>query len=43
MAANGLNVVAVRIEHKCPIVVRMIVGPKPWLAVGARFARMITL
>ena len=33
MAANGLNVVAVRIEDKCRIVVRMIVGPKPWLAV----------
>jgi hypothetical protein len=30
MAANGLNVVAVRIEDKCPVVVRMIVGPKPW-------------
>src|SRR5271169_3899437 len=35
MAANGLNVVAVRIEDKCPVVVRMIVGPKPWLAVVA--------
>jgi hypothetical protein len=34
MAANGLNVVAVRIEDKCPVV-RMIVGPKPWLAVVA--------
>ena len=29
MAANGLNIVAVRIEDKCPVVVRMIVGPKP--------------
>jgi hypothetical protein len=36
MAANGLNVVAVRIEDKCPVVVRMIVRPKPWLAVVAR-------
>ena len=35
MAANGLNVVAVRIEDKWPIVVRMIVGPKPWLVVVA--------
>jgi hypothetical protein len=35
MAANGLNVVAVRIEDKCPVVVRVIVGPKPWLAVVA--------
>jgi hypothetical protein len=35
MSANGLNVVAVRIEDKCPIVVRMIVRPKPWLAVVA--------
>ncbi len=35
MAANGLNVVAVRIEDKCPVAVRMIVGPKPWLAVVA--------
>ena len=35
MAANGLNVVAVRIEDKCPVVVRMIVGPKQWLAVVA--------
>src|SRR5215831_982391 len=35
MAANGLNVVAVRIEDKCPVVVRMIVGPRPWLAVVA--------
>ena len=35
MAANGLNVVAVRIEDKCLVVVRMIVGPKPRLAVVA--------
>src|SRR6516162_4587537 len=35
MAANGLNVVAVRIEDKCSVVVRMIVGPKPRLAVVA--------
>ena len=35
MAVNGLNVVAVRIEDKCPVVVRMIVGPKPWLAIVA--------
>ena len=35
MAANGLDVVAVRIEDKCPVVVRMIVGPKPRLAVVA--------
>ena len=35
MAANGLNIVAVRIEDKCSVVVRMIVGPKPWLAVVA--------
>ena len=35
MAANGLNVVAVQIEDKSPVVVRMIVGPKPRLAVVA--------
>ena len=35
MAANGLDIVAVRIEDKCPVVVRMIIGPKPWLAVVA--------
>jgi hypothetical protein len=35
MAANGLNVVAVRIENECSVVVRRIVGPKPWLAVVA--------
>ena len=35
MAANGLNIAAVGIEDKCPVVVRMIVGPKTWLAVVA--------
>jgi hypothetical protein len=35
MAANGLNIAAVGIEDKCPVVVRMIVGPKPRLAVVA--------
>jgi hypothetical protein len=29
MPANSLNAVAVRVEDKYPVIVRMMVGPKP--------------